>query len=96
MDKTNDGVERIPLPVVVYKVFNNLFVLPKSATFIGHQVCLRMSDKRDVKTTSRMPRKLKRSQNCVEAAIAFVCTSCKRQLVFAILQLITFVCTSAI
>ena len=38
---------------------------------------------------------LKKSQNCVEAAIAFVCTSCKRQLLFAILQLITFVCITA-
>ena len=37
----------------------------------------------------------KKSQNCVEAAIAFVCTGCKRQLLFAILQLITFVCTTA-
>ena len=30
------------------------------------------------------------------AAIAFVCKNCKRQLLFAILQLITFVCTTAI
>ena len=37
----------------------------------------------------------KKSQNCVEAAIAFVCTRCKRQLLFAILQLITFVCITA-
>ena len=37
----------------------------------------------------------KKSQNCVEAAIAFVFTSCKRQLLFAILQLITFVCITA-
>ena len=37
----------------------------------------------------------KKSQNYVKAAIAFVCTSCKRQLLFAILQLITFVCTTA-
>ena len=38
----------------------------------------------------------KKSQNCVKAAIAFVCTTCKRQLLFALLQLITFVCTTAI
>ena len=31
-----------------------------------------------------------------QAAIAFVCTICKRQLLFVPLQLITFVCTSAI
>ena len=41
-----------------------------------------------------LPR-FKKSQNCVEAAIAFVCTSCKGQLLFAILQLITFVCITA-
>ena len=39
--------------------------------------------------------KKQKSQNCVKAAIAFVCTTCKRQLLFALLQLITFVCTSA-
>ena len=38
----------------------------------------------------------KKSQNCVKAAIAFVCTTCKRQLLFALLQLITFVWTNAI
>ena len=38
----------------------------------------------------------KKSQNCVKAAIAFVCTTCKRQLLFALLQLITFACPSAI
>ena len=38
----------------------------------------------------------KKSQNCVKAAIAFVCPTCKRQLFFALLQLITFVCTTAI
>ena len=32
----------------------------------------------------------------VKAAIAFVCTTCKRQLLFALLQLITFVCTNTI
>ena len=37
-----------------------------------------------------------KSQNCVKAAIAFVCTTCKIQLLFALLQLITFVCTTAI
>ena len=37
----------------------------------------------------------KKSQNCVKAAIAFVCTTCKRQLLFALLQKITFVCTIA-
>ena len=37
-----------------------------------------------------------KSQNCVKAAIAFVCTTCKRQLLFALLQSITFVFTSAI
>ena len=36
-----------------------------------------------------------KSQNCVEAAIAFVCTTCKRQLMFALLQLVTFVYTIA-
>ena len=37
------------------------------------------------------------SQNCVKAAIAFVCTTttCNRQLLFALLQLITFLCTIA-
>ena len=35
-------------------------------------------------------------QNCVKAAIALVCPTCKRQLLFALLQWITFVCTSAI
>ena len=39
---------------------------------------------------------VKKSQNCVKAAIAFVCTTSKRQLLFALLQWITFVCTSAI
>ena len=38
---------------------------------------------------------LKKSQNWVKAAIAFVCTTCKRQLLFALLQNITFVCTFA-
>ena len=38
----------------------------------------------------------KKSQNCVKAAISFLCTTCKRQLLFALLQLITFVCTTAI
>ena len=37
-----------------------------------------------------------KSQNCVKAAIAFVCTTCKRQLLVALLQLITFVSTTAI
>ena len=37
-----------------------------------------------------------KSQNCVQAAIAFVCTTYERQLLFALLQLITFVCTTAI
>ena len=40
--------------------------------------------------------KWEKSQNCVKAAIAFVCTTCKRQLLFALLQLVTFVCTTAI
>ena len=40
--------------------------------------------------------KIQKSQNYVKAAIAFVCTTCKRQLLFALLQLITFVCTTAI
>ena len=40
--------------------------------------------------------KVKKSQNCVKAAIAFMCTTCKGQLLFALLQLITFVCTTAI
>ena len=35
-------------------------------------------------------------QNCVKAAIAFVCITCKRQLLFALFQQITFVCTTAI
>ena len=34
-------------------------------------------------------------KNC-NIAIAFVCTTGKRQLLFALLQLITFVCTTAI
>ena len=34
--------------------------------------------------------------NCVKVAIAFVCTTCKRQLLFALLQQITFVCPNAI
>ena len=38
---------------------------------------------------------IEKSQNCVKAAIAFVCTTCKRQLLFALLQKITFVCTIA-
>ena len=38
----------------------------------------------------------KKSQNFVKAAVAFLCTTCKRQLLFALLQLITFVCTTAI
>ena len=40
--------------------------------------------------------KIKKSQNCVKAAIAFMCTTCRRQLLFALLQLITFVSTAAI
>ena len=38
----------------------------------------------------------KKSQNCVKAEIAFMCTPCKRQLLFALLQLITFVSTTVI
>ena len=38
----------------------------------------------------------KKAQNCVKAAIAFVCTTYKKQLLYTLLQLITFVCTSAI
>ena len=38
---------------------------------------------------------IEKSQNCVKAAIAFVCMTCKRQLLFALLQKITFVCTIA-
>ena len=38
----------------------------------------------------------KKSQHWGKAAIDFVCTTCKRQLLFAQLQFITFVCTSAI
>ena len=38
----------------------------------------------------------KKSQNCVKAAIALVCTTCKRELLFALLKLINFVCTTAI
>jgi len=53
--------------------------------------------KRWVKPPTHHKLKLhKKSQNCVKAAIAFVCTICKRQLLFALLRLITFVCTSAI
>ena len=36
-----------------------------------------------------------KSQTCVEAAIAFVCISCNWQLLFAQLQLTTFVWTTA-
>ena len=39
---------------------------------------------------------IQKLQNCIKAAIAFVCTTCKKQLLFALLQLITFVCTTAI
>ena len=39
---------------------------------------------------------MKELQNCVKAMIAFVCTTCNRQLLLALLQLITFVCTTAI
>ena len=39
---------------------------------------------------------LKKLQNCVKAAIASMCTTCKGQLLFALLQLITFVCLIAI
>ena len=35
-------------------------------------------------------------QNCIKAAIALVCTTYKRQLLFALLQLIAFVCTTVI
>ena len=38
----------------------------------------------------------KKSQNYIKTAIAFVCTTFKRQLLFALLQLITFVCTTTI
>ena len=38
----------------------------------------------------------KKSQKCVKAAIAFVWTTYKKQLLFAQLQLTTFDCTSAI
>ena len=31
-----------------------------------------------------------KSQNCVKAAIAFVCTNCKRQLLFALMQVELF------
>ena len=36
-----------------------------------------------------------KSQNCVKAAIAFVCNNCKWQLLYALLQLTTFVCIFA-
>ena len=49
---------------------------------------------REVYNCFRLPNK--KSQNCVKAAKAFVCTTCKRQLLFALLQLITIVCPSAI
>ena len=39
---------------------------------------------------------IQKLQNCIKAAIAFVCTTYKKQLLFTQLQLITFVCTSAI
>ena len=38
---------------------------------------------------------LKKSQNCVKAAIAFVCTGCKRQVLTALLQLTTVLSTTA-
>ena len=38
----------------------------------------------------------KKSQNCVKAAIAFVCTTCKIQLLFAIVQTKVIFCNSAI
>ena len=40
--------------------------------------------------------KVKKSLNCVKAAIAFVCATCKRQLLSALLHLITFICITAI
>ena len=43
----------------------------------------------------RFQKNFKKSQNCVKSAIAFVCTTCKGQLLFALLQKITFVCTIA-
>ena len=46
--------------------------------------------------TSELTIEWKKSQNCVKAAIAFACTTCKRPLLFALFQLITFVCTTAI
>ena len=39
---------------------------------------------------------LEKSQNCVKAAIAFVCKNCKWQLLYALLLLTTFVCTFTI
>ena len=39
---------------------------------------------------------MKKSQNCVKAVIAFVCTTCKRQLLLTLLQLITFIYITAI
>ena len=42
---------------------------------------------------SNMLYMIEKSQNCVKTAIAFVCTTCKRQLLFALVQKITFVCT---
>jgi len=48
------------------------------------------------KNSPLRPPTVKKSQNCVKAAIAFVCKTCKRQLLFALLQLIIFVCTIAI
>ena len=41
-------------------------------------------------------KKMTKAQICAKFAIAFVCTTCKRQLLFALLQQITIVCTSAI
>ena len=55
---------------------------------VRHKVYLKLSDKLVIV--------VKKSQNSVKAAIAFVCTTCKRQLLFALLQLITFVFTTAI
>ena len=53
-------------------------------------------DDKAPQTNQKKKENPKKSQNCVKAAIAFVCTTYEKQLLFALLQLITFVCTTAI
>ena len=71
------------------------FILSQKGSF-RYFFCLIIESKNFFYKKSLYLYPLKKSQNCVKAAIAFLCTTCKRQLLFALLQLITFVCTIAI